>query len=225
MTEPRADLAPADSRVRYLERCSQFPVVGAPIGAGLVAAGEAGAAALPGPGVARDLMGVVTFLAAVYLLIVLIGMPYGIEIAAGRFAVGARGPALPLGPAWRRVTGPLEAVRSWEILTTAEARLLRRERRTRLPSGRRLMDVGDMRLFRQRQYLRLVVDPGSAAAYFSAKPVRRPIFRKGRFGRGLVWDGTVVIGTRRPVALAAALDQALPGRRSRLTAQAGVPGM
>jgi hypothetical protein len=192
-------------------------VVGAPIGAGLLAACRAGAEFVPNPGVARDVLGLAAVIAALYLFVILLGLPYGIEMAADRFAVGARGAALPPGPMWRRIAGPLEAVASWDILTAEQARLMRRERRARLRSGRRLTDLGDMRLFSQRGYLRLLVNPDLVAAHFSSRPTRHPVFVRGR-RRTAVWDGAVVIGTLRPAALADALERALPGRRALITA-------
>jgi hypothetical protein len=214
--EPVPGLPAADSGIRYLERCCEFPVAGGPIGVGLLAASLVGARLVPNRGLALDVLRLVAVIPALYLFVVLLGLPYGIEIAAGRFAVGARGAALPTGPMWRRITGSLEAVASWDMLTARQARLIRRERRGRLRSGRRLTDLGDMHLFSQRGYLRLRVDPDLVAAYFSSRPTRHPVFVRGWRGTA-IWDGAVVIGTRRPAALASALERALPGRRSLIT--------
>jgi hypothetical protein len=220
---PLVSLPAVDSRARYLERCSQFPVVGTAVGVGLLAAGIAGLAVAPSPSLADDVLPPVILIVALYLFVVVVGLPYGIEIATGRFAVGARSAAWPAGVLWQRITGPLEAVRCWDVLTPEEARLVRRRRRAELASGRQLKDLGDLRQFSRRRFLRLVVEPDSVEARFSSRPLRGRMFRKRRNGVGVVWDGAVVIGTRRPAALTAALNQALPGRRAQVIAQADHP--
>jgi hypothetical protein len=210
---------PADSSaVSYTERGSQFPVLGALICGALLAASVAGLVEIGGPngpggqggGAAGFLFVLGALIGAIYLAYAGADLPNGIRISAGRFETGARGvPAA--GRLWRRISGPLDAVLSWEVLSREQVRALDASRRAQARSGRRRIDLGDLRLFGRRQVLRLTVDPAVASARLPARiqsgytlvPARRA---------GAAWDGVILIGTRRPAALAAALEQALPGR-------------
>jgi hypothetical protein len=147
---------------------------------------------------------------AVYLAFAVADLPNGIRISAGRFEAGARG-VPPAGRLWRRISGPLDAVLSWEVLSREQVRALDAGRRAQARSGRRRIYLGDLRLFGRRQVLRLTVDPALTSARLPARIQSGYVFEPARRA-GAVWDGVVLIGTRRPAALAAALEQALPGR-------------
>jgi len=211
---------PPDHRVTYREHGSQFPVTGAAITAVLVAASVAAIAA---HGSVRGwgwLPAMVIFFAGIFLGLVLMDLANGIEIGGGRFAAGARS-VPPFGQIWRRVEGPLAAVQSWDVISSQAARPLRFRgrapgwslRRSKLPF---VVRIGDLRTFGRRRVLLLVVDPGSVSVRFPHR-MRDGYVLVTAANVGYVWDGVVMIGTRHPAALAAALERALPGRR-------GTPG-
>jgi len=117
------------------------------------------------------------------------------------------------GRLWRRISGPLGAVHSWDVHIPDKPRGPHRQRRTRHPAARRVQLLGDLRLFSRRQFLRLVVSPASVQAELPSRILLGYMFVDAARA-GAVWDGTILIGTRHPAALAAALEQALPGRRA-----------
>lgn len=208
---------PVSGHVRYRERCSQFPVLGAAVAAALLAGSVAGLTVIGGPngrgaGAGGAILLAVALLALSYLVFAVLDLPNGIDIGGGQFTLGARG-VRPVGRLWRRVSGPLDAVRSWEVLGAAHARLVHRQRPGRSPSGRTAQYLGDLRLLARGPALRLIVDPAAVTVRFPARlligylPVRAD-------AAGAVWDGVVLIGTRHPVALTAALERALPERRA-----------
>jgi hypothetical protein len=202
--------------VRYRERCSQFPVTGVLAAVVVAAAGLTGLVLEGGPnGPGAGSWGALTLVAAlagtVYLLLVLLDLPNGIEIGDGRLAVGVIG-VRPAGRLWRRVTGPLDAIQVWEVLSAVQARELGAARRAAVRRGRPRQYLGDLRLFGRRGVLRLRVDPAAVQVNFPARVLAGYLLVPAA-AAGAVWDGVVLIGTRRPVALAAALEQALPGAR------------
>ena len=205
-----------DPQAAYRERCSQFRPARAGVSAGLLAGSVAGLAAVGGPngrgaGPAPVLLLIVAVIACIYLLLVLADLPNGIDIVAGRFTVGARG-VQPAGRLWRRISGPLEAVQSWDVHAAEQAPRAQRRRREGRPAGRNVPLLGDLRLFSRRQYLRLVVEPAAVQARLPAHLMVGYAFVDAARA-GAVWDGVILIGTRRPAALTAALERALPGRR------------
>ncbi len=204
---------PADPHARYRERCSQFPVIGGPVGICLLAGGVAGRVVAGQAGAASGIFLTVAVLAAIYVIFILIGLPNGIEISGGQFAAGVRG-VPPAGRLWRRISGPLDAVRSWDVHTPEQAGSLPPQRRGTTQAARRVQLLGDLRMFSRRQYLRLEVDPASVQARLPARILRGYAFVDAARA-GAVWDGSILIGTRRPAALTAALEQALPGRGPR----------
>ncbi len=202
-----------DPGVRYRERCSQLPLAGAILAAAILVTSVLGLVALDGPnGAGAGAWGAILFAAAaicvIYLLVVLIGAPNGIKFSEGRFTLGTLG-VPPAGMQWRRITGPVDAVRGWDVVSAQQAR---RIVSARSRSGRRRQSLGDLRLFNQRAILYLELDPGSVEASFPSRVQRGYTFVSAP-SAGLFWNGVVLIGTRRPAALAAALQQALPGRR------------
>lgn len=207
-----ASLPAADAAVRYRERCSQFPVTGGIVGGCLLVGSVAGIAVIGANGAAGGIVLTVAVISAIYMIFVLIDLPNGIEIAGGRFDAGVRGvPAA--GRLWRRISGPLEAVHSWDVHIPDKTRGPRRQRRAGHPAVRRVQLLGDLRLFSRRQFLRLEVSPASVQAELPTRILLGYMFVDAARA-GAVWDGTILIGTRHPAALAAALEQALPGRRA-----------
>jgi hypothetical protein len=216
---PAAALPAASSRVSYRELSSQFPVLGAlmcgALGAGCVAGlvvtgGPNGPDGRAGPGGFFLLAG--ALIGVGYLLFALADLPSSVQIRAGRFVVGALGvPAA--GRIWRRVCGPLDSVQSWEVLSREQVRRLDAGRRAEARSGRRRIYLGDLRFFGRRQVLRLIIDPAATRARFPSH-VQEGYVLLPAARDGAIWDGTVLIGTRHPAALTAALEQALPGRRA-----------
>jgi hypothetical protein len=201
--------------VRYRERCSQLPVTGAIISFFALAAlvtGEVltGGPNGPGTGAWGALILAGALGSAVYVLLVLLDLPNGIEIGDGRLAVGVIG-VRPAGRLWRRVTGPLAAIQAWEVLSAAQARELGAARLAAARRGRPRQYLGDLRLFGRRGVLRLRVDPAAVQVSFPARVLVGYVLVPA--AAAAVWDGVVLIGTRRPAALATALEQALPGRR------------
>jgi len=211
--------APApDPGVTYRERHSQFPVVGAPVAIGLLIGGIAGLVVVGGPssrgyGPIGGLLVLLVVLTLMFLALVLADLPSGIDIAGGRFTVGVL-TGRPRGRLRRRISGQLAEVRSWDVLTPAEVRRLHRRRPTRSTSGRQLQYLGDLRMLGRSGVLRLLVMPGSVRASFPAQVLAGYMVVPAAQA-GAVWDGVILICTRRPAALAAALEQALPGRRAR----------
>jgi hypothetical protein len=206
---------PVNPQARYAERASNLPVIGAVIGGALLAAGLAGLIAIggpngPGAGASGAIFLLLALVSACYVLFLLIDLPNGILIAGGRFAVGVRG-VPPAGRMWRRIQGPLDAVRSWEVLSPDQARQLRQQRMAERRAGRRRQYLGDLRLFGRRGVLRLQVDQGAVQASLPARILLGYAFVDAA-AAGAIWEGTILIGTRRPAALAAALEQAMPGR-------------
>jgi hypothetical protein len=194
---------------RYTERHSQFPVVGGPIGL-LLLAGSVAASVVIGYSAQGLTIPVATF-SGLFSLFVLLDLPNGIKIGDGQFTVGV----LRLPPRtrlWRRVSGPLNAVREWDVLTPAQVRELNRKRPAKRRSGGHLQYLGDLRMLGRRGVLRLVTDPASVQARFPENVLRGYLLMPTALAGG-VWDGVILICTRRPAALAAALEQALPGRR------------
>ena len=202
-------LPAVDPGVRYTERHSQFPVVGGPIGL-LLLAGSIAASVVIGFGVQGLTIPAATF-SGLFSLFVLLDLPNGIEIANGRFTVGVLG-LPPRTRLWRRISGPLDAVREWDVLTPAQVRELNRRRPTKGTSGQPLQYLGDLRMLGRRGVLRLVADPASVEARFPASVLRGYLLLPTGLAGG-VWDGVILVCTRRPAALAAALERALPGRR------------
>jgi hypothetical protein len=199
----------AGSQTRYIERHSQFPVVGGPIGL-LLLAGSVAASVAVGYSAQGLTIPVATF-SGLFSLFVLLDLPNGIEISNGRFAVGALG-VPPRTRLWRRISGPLDAVREWDVLTPAQVRQLHRQRPTRGRHGGQLQYLGDLRMLGRRGVLRMVTDTASVEARFPENLLRGYLLLPAGPAGG-VWDGVILICTRRPAALAAALEQALPGRR------------
>jgi hypothetical protein len=195
--------------VRYTERHSQFPVVGGLIGL-LLLAGSVAASVVIGYSAQGLTIPAATF-SGLFSLFVLIDLPNGIKIADERFTVGALG-VPPRTRLWRRISGPLDAVREWDVLSPAQVRELNRQRPTKGRSGRQLQYLGDLRMLGRRGVLRLVTDPASVQACFPQNVLRGYVLMPTALAGG-VWDGVILICTRRPAALAAVLEQALPGRR------------
>jgi hypothetical protein len=206
---PVVTLPAAGQHARYTERHSQFPVGGGPIGLSLLAASVAASVVL-GYGVQGLTIPVATF-SGLFSLLVLLDLPNGIKIADGRFTVGALG-VPPRTRMWRRISGPLDAVREWDVLTPVQVRELNRNRPTRGRSGGHVQYLGDLRMLGRRGVLRLVTDRASVEARFPRSVLRGYLLLPTGVAGG-VWDGVILICTRRPAALAAALEQALPGRR------------
>jgi hypothetical protein len=210
-------LPPADPAVSYQERHSQVPVVGGPAAIGLLAGSLAGLVVIGGPnsrgyGPLGGLLVLVVLVTVVFVILMLADAPNGIDIERGRFTVGVQN-GRPRGRLRRRISGPLTAVRSWDVLTPAQVRALHRHRPTRSTSGRPLQYLGDLRLLGRSGVLRLVVSPGSVQASFPAQVLSGyTVVRAAQ--AGAIWDGVILIATRHPAALAAALDRALPGRRA-----------
>lgn len=209
--------ATRDPAPGYRERGSQFPVLGALIGGCLVGGSVAGLVEAGGPnGRGNDavlsLFVLLSFVGTSYLVLVLADLANGIEIGADRFTVGARG-VPTAGRIWRRISGSLDAVRSWDVLTAEQVRRLDARRRAEARSGPRRIYLGDLRMFGRRQVLELTVDP---AAMRTSLPSRIQVgyLLVSAPRAGAVWDGRILIGTRHPAALTAALDRALPGRRA-----------
>jgi hypothetical protein len=194
---------------RYTERHSQFPVVGGPIGL-LLLGGSVAASVVIGYSAQGLTIPVATF-SGLFSLFVLLDLPNGIKIGDGQFTVGVLS-VPPRTRVWRRVSGPLNAVREWDVLTPAQVRELNRQRPTRRRSGGHLQYLGDLRMLGRRGVLRLVTDPASVQARFPENVLRGYLLMPTALAGG-VWDGVILICTRRPAALAAALEQALPGRR------------
>jgi hypothetical protein len=68
-------------------------------------------------------------------------------------------------------------------------------------------------MFGRRRVLQLTVDPGALHTRFPSRIQVGYVFVSAPRA-GAVWDGCILIGTRRPGALTAALEQALPDRRA-----------
>jgi hypothetical protein len=202
-------LPAANAQTRYTERHSQFPVVGGPIGL-LLLAGSVAASVAVGYSVQGLTIPAATF-SGLFSLFVLLDLPNGIEISNGRFTVGALG-VPPRTRLWRRISGPLDAVREWDVLTPAQVRQLNRQRPTKRRPGGQLQYLGDLRMLGRRGVLRLITDPAEVQARFPENLLRGYLLLPTGLAGG-VWDGVILICTRRPAALAAALEQALPGRR------------
>lgn len=209
VSTPLLTLPAVASQTRYTERHSQFPVVGGPIVL-LLLAGSIAASVIIGFGVQGLTIPAATF-SGLFSLFVLADLPNGIEISGGRFTVGALG-VPPRTRLWRRISGPLDAVREWDVLTPAQVRQLNRQRPTKGTSGQSLQYLGDLRMLGRRGVLRLVTDRASVEARFPASVLRGYLLLPTGLAGG-VWDGVILICTRRPAALAAALEEALPGRR------------
>ncbi len=216
--QPAARVAVAASSVtlpavgpptRYTERHSQFPVIGGPIGLVLLA-GSIAASVVIGYSAQGLAIPVATF-SGLFSLLMLVDLPNGIKITGGRFTVGALS-VPPRTRLWRRISGPLDAVREWDVLTPAQVRQLNRLRPTKGRSGGQVQYLGDLRMLGRRGVLRLVTDPASVQARFPENLLRGYVLMPTALAGG-VWDGVILICTRRPRALAAALEQALPGRR------------
>jgi hypothetical protein len=214
---PVSGLPAPDPGVSYQERHSQVPVIGAPAAIGLLIGSVAGLVVTGGPnsrgyGPLGGLLLLVAVLTVIFLVLVLADLPNGIDVRDGRFTVGVLN-GRPRGRLRRRVTGQLAAVRSWDVLTPAQVRRLHKNRPTRSTSGRQLQYLGDLRMLGRSGVLRLVVAPGSVRASFPAQVLAGYMVVPAAQA-GAVWDGVVLICTRRPAALTAVLEQALPGRRA-----------
>jgi hypothetical protein len=196
-------------QVRYTERHSQFPVVGGPIGL-LLLAGSVAVSVVVGFSAQGLTIPIATF-SGLFSLLVLTDLPNGIKITGGRFTVGVLG-VPPRTRMWRRISGPLDAVREWDVLTPAQVRQLNQQRPTKGRTGGQLQYLGDLRMLGRRGVLRMVTDPASVQARFPENVLRGYLLMPTALAGG-VWDGVILICTRRPAALAAALEQALPGRR------------
>jgi hypothetical protein len=214
----QAVLPAASSGVSYRERSSQFPPLGVLICGALAVGCVAGLIVTGGPngpggrggGPGGFFLLIGALIGVGYLLFVLADLPNGVQIRAGRFVVGAMG-VPPAGRIWRQVSGPLDSVQSWEVLSREQVRRLDAGRRAEARSGRRRIYLGDLRFFGRRQVLRLIIDPAATRASFPSH-VQDGYVLKPAARAGAVWDGAVLIGTRHPAALTAALEHALPGR-------------
>jgi hypothetical protein len=207
----RAALPAASARVSFREHSSQFPVLGALI-CGALAIGSVAGLVTRGSGNNAGSSALLfgALIGVGYLLFALADLANGVQIRAGRFVIGAMG-VPPAGRIWRRVCGPLDSVQSWELLNRDQVRRLDAARRAEARSGRRRIYLGDLRFLGRRQVLRLIIDPAAAEASFPSH-VQEGYGFKPAARAGAVWDGAVLIGTRHPAALTAALEQALPGR-------------
>jgi hypothetical protein len=205
---------PGDPSVRYRERFCQFPPVPTLVALGCLAAAIAliavvGGSSDPGP------QGFLFLLVApplLYLVGVVLYLPYGIRLDRGQLQLGVRG--VPrVARVWRREDIPLDAVLGWRLgpSTSPSPNTTYRVDRGR-GRGPRMKSTGDLRGPGVRQALTVRVDPTRYRIRFPATVMVGYTVRSST-SIGYQDTGTVCIGTHRPRTLARALEAAIPGRR------------
>jgi hypothetical protein len=208
------DDLPAPGQVAYREACSDVNpllvlVMVAVLAAGIwlvVAFGDDGQ---PGP---QGFLVLPSSLSALWMVFLLQFLPYGIVVTGSYLQLGVRG--VPrVGRLWLRARIPLDAVSSWDVMSSGEYRKLRAADRYQYPrwSG------GDMVgfLMGARHVLCIWADPELVRERFPDFVMSGLYSVSSARGAGLSQNGTFRISTRRPRALESALAEMLPGRRAK----------
>jgi hypothetical protein len=214
---PAGPVGPAvDASVRYRERFCQFPLLRTLVALVAAAAAIALIAAIPGasdPG-PQGFLFLLPTVPIIYLVGVVLYLPYGIRLDRGQLQLGVRG--VPrVARVWRREDIPLDAVLSWQIgpsTTPSPNTSYSAERGRGRGRATRIRSTGDLRGPGVRQGLTVRVDPTRYRIRFPGT-VMVGYTVQSSASIGYRDTGTVFIGTRRPQALARVLEAALPGRR------------
>lgn len=206
------DDLPVRAQVAYREACSDVNpllvlVMVAVLALGIWLVVAFGGNGQPGP---QGFLVVPSSLSALWLVFLLQFLPYGIVVTDSYLQLGVRG--VPrVGRLWLRARIPLEAVSSWELMSSREYRKLRASRRYRFPrwSG------GDMVgfLMGARHVLCIWADPELVRERFPDFVMSSLYSVASARGAGLSQNGIFRIGTRRPRTLESALAEVLPGKR------------
>lgn len=206
------DDLPVRAQVAYREACSDVNpllvlVMVAVLALGIWLVVAFGGDGQPGP---QGFLVVPSSLSALWLVFLLQFLPYGIVVTDSYLQLGVRG--VPrVGRLWLRARIPLEAVSSWELMSSREYRKLRAAHRYRFPrwSG------GDMVgfLMGAGHVLCIWADPELVRERFPDFVMSSLYSVSSARGAGLSQDGIFRIGTRRPRTLESALAEVLPGKR------------
>jgi hypothetical protein len=198
-------------KARYREACSDLnprlvlAAVGV-VGFGIWLIAAVGGSEKPGP---QGLLWIVPGFPALWLLVLIQYLPYGIVLTDSYLTLGVRGVA-PAGRAWLRAQVPLDAILQWDVMSRREFRLHKAAYRP-VP-GR---PVGDMLGYwaSARHVLWIRADPRQVCESFPELIMPRRFVMVPADTFGYTQNGLLYIGTRRPKSLENALTIVLPGRR------------
>jgi hypothetical protein len=209
--EDDEDELPARGRVAYREACSDLNpllvlVMVAVLALGIWLLVAFGGNGQPGP---QGFLVVPSSLSALWLVFLLQFLPYGIVVTDSYLQLGVRG--VPrAGRLWLRARIPLDAVSTWDVMSSREYRKLRAADRYQFPrwSG------GDMVgfLMGARHVLCIRADPQLVRERFPDFVMSGLYSVSSARRAGLRQNGIFRIGTRRPTALESALAELLPDR-------------
>lgn len=206
------DDQPVRGQVAYREACSDVNpllvlVMVAVLAVGIWLVVAFGGSGQPGP---QGFLVVPSSLSALWMVFLLQFLPYGIVVTDSYLQLGVRG--VPrVGRLWLRARIPLDAVSSWDVMSSREYRKLRAADRYRFPRW----SAGDMVGFFMgtRHVLCIWADPRLVRERFPDVVMSSPYSFSRARGAGLSQNGIFRISTRRPSALQSALAEVLPGRR------------
>ena len=207
---PDDDGMPLPGTVVYREACSDVnPVLIlaalAALGFGIwVVAAFGGPGGQPGP---QGLLVMVPVLPGLWLLFLAQYLPYGIVVTDSYLQLGVRG--VPrAGRVWLRARIPLNAVREWDVVSSAAFRA--HDGAHRIP---RRYSGGNLLGFAMggRHVLWISADPTQVREAFPRFVMLSPYSVTP--ADSLAQDGVLCIGTRRPRALESALTRLLPDSR------------
>jgi hypothetical protein len=207
--DPAEEDLPATGKILYREACSNVNVTAALAAVALMASGIWLIAAIPGfsnPG-PQGLLIMIPVLPGLWLLFVVVSVPYGIVLREDCLQMGVRG-VPPAGRTWLRAVVPLEAIIQWDVVSQHEFKLRKAAYRP-LPGK----PQGAMPGLLMRHVLWVQADPRLVRERFPGYFMQSGYGFTSADGAGYVQNGIIYIGTRRPRALARALTLAVPGKR------------
>jgi hypothetical protein len=204
------DDMPLPGTVRYREACSDvnpvlIPAALAALGFGIwLVAAFGGPGGQPGP---QGLLVMVPVVPGLWLLCLAQYLPYGIVVTDSYLQLGVRG-VPQAGRIWLRARIPLNAVREWDVVSSAAFRA--RAAGHRIPQR---YSGGNMLGFAMggRHVLWISADANQVREAFPRFVMLSP-YSVTPAG-SLAQDGVLCIGTRRPRALESALTRLLPDSR------------
>lgn len=217
------DDLPVRGQVAYREACSDVNpllvlVMVAVLAGGIWLIAAFGGNGQPGP---QGFLVLPSSLSALWMVFLLQFLPYGIVVTDSYLQLGVRG--VPrVGRLWLRARIPLDAISSWDVMSSGEYRKFKAAHRSLFPRW----SAGDMVgfLMGARHVLCIWADPELVRERFPDFIMPSLYSVSSARGAGLSQNGILRIATRRPRTLESTLTELLPGRRRALALARVGPG-